>query len=117
MIGLLKPSLLVLEFPHNPKMQELPDDLFSVASLFVDQKESCFSESGDITVPMNKGTFNPANYKGELGDLIISKIDGRSTPDEITVFKSVGLAIQDHAIANFAYAKACRGNIGQDIKI
>jgi len=102
---------------YNPKMQELPDELFSVASLFVDQKESCFSESGDITVPMNKGTFNPANYKGELGDLIISKIGGRTSPDEITVFKSVGLAIQDLAMAVFAYKKACLNEAGQQIVI
>ena len=102
---------------YNPKMQELPDDLFSVASLFVDQKDSCFSESGDIIVPMKKGTFKPKNYKGEIGGLISSKIIGRVSPDEITVFKSVGLAIQDLAMANFAYTKACRGNIGQDIKI
>lgn len=102
---------------YTPKMQELPDELFSVASLFVDQKESCFSESGDITVPMEKGTFKPDNYKGAIGDLILSKIGGRTAPDEITVFKSVGLAIQDLAIANFAYAKACHASLGQDIKI
>ncbi len=102
---------------YNPGMQELPEDLFSVASLFVDQKDSCFSESGDIIVPMKKGTYKPENYKGEIGGLISSKIIGRVSPDEITVFKSVGLAIQDLAIANFAYTKACRGNIGQDIKI
>jgi len=102
---------------YSPKMQELPDELFSVASLFVDQKDSCFSESGDIIVPMKKGTFIPENYKGELGALITSKIGGRTSPDEITVFKSVGLAVQDLAMANFAYTKACRDNIGQDIKI
>jgi len=102
---------------YTPKMQELPDELFTVASLFVDQKESCFSESGDIIVPMNKGTFIPENYKGEIGDLITSKISGRTSPDEITVFKSVGLAIQDLAMANFAYDKACRNEAGKNIEI
>lgn len=102
---------------YNPKMQELPDELFSIASLFVDQKESCFSESGDITVPMKKGTFNPGKYKGEIGDLIISKIGGRTSADEITVFKSVGLAIQDLAMAVFAYKKTSLNEAGQKIVI
>jgi ornithine cyclodeaminase/alanine dehydrogenase len=102
---------------YNHKMRELPADLFSVASLFVDHKESCFSESGDILEPINNGTFKPENYKGEIGELISSQIIGRISPDEITVFKSVGVAIQDLAIANFVYNKACRVNIGNDIKI
>jgi ornithine cyclodeaminase/alanine dehydrogenase-like protein (mu-crystallin family) len=98
-------------------MHELPEDLFSVASLFVDQKESCFAESGDILDPVKKGTFKTANYKGEIGELISSKITGRTSPDEITVFKSVGVAIQDLAMASFAYKKACQAGTGNDIKI
>jgi ornithine cyclodeaminase/alanine dehydrogenase-like protein (mu-crystallin family) len=98
-------------------MHELPEDLFTVASLFVDHKESCFAESGDIIDPVNKGTFKAGNYKGEIGELIASKIRGRTSPDEITVFKSVGVAIQDLAIASFAYKKACLANIGNDIEI
>lgn len=102
---------------YSPKMQELPDNLFSVASLYVDHRESCFSESGDIIIPVSKGTFNPGNYKGEIGELISSKIAGRTSQDQITVFKSVGVAIQDLAIASFAYAKACETGIGNDIKL
>jgi len=102
---------------YNHRMHELPEDLFTVASLFVDHKESCFAESGDIIDPVNKGTFKAGNYKGEIGELIASKIRGRTSPDEITVFKSVGVAIQDLAIASFAYKKACQANIGNDIEI
>lgn len=102
---------------YNPTMQELPDDLFSTASLYVDQKDSCFAESGDIIIPMNKGTFKLENYKGEIGELISSGGNGRTSSSEITVFKSVGLAIQDLAIANYAYNKSSKENIGQVIKI
>ena len=102
---------------YSPKMQELPDGLFLTASLFVDHKDSCFAESGDIINPMSKGTFKSENYKGEIGELISAKITGRMTPDEITVFKSVGVAIQDLAIASFAYTKACQADKGQNIKI
>jgi ornithine cyclodeaminase/alanine dehydrogenase len=102
---------------YSPKMQELPDDLFSVASLFVDHKESCFSESGDIIIPMSRGTFRTANYRGEIGELISGKITGRTSRDEITVFKSVGVAVQDLALASYAYTKAAGAGIGQEIKI
>jgi len=102
---------------YSPKMQELPDDLFSVASLFVDHKDSCFSESGDIIIPMSRGTFSTANYRGEIGELISEKITGRISHDEITVFKSVGVAVQDLALASFAYTKAAGAGIGQEIKI
>lgn len=102
---------------YSPMMQELPDDLFSVASLYVDHKESCFSESGDIIIPMSRGTFGTANYRGEIGELISEKITGRTSQDEITVFKSVGVAVQDLALASFAYTKAAGAGIGQEIKI
>lgn len=102
---------------YKPEMQELPDDLFSVAALYVDHKDSCFSESGDIIIPLGKGTLNPDNYKGEIGELISSKITGRTSHEQITVFKSVGVAIQDLAIASFAYRKACEAGKGHDINI
>ncbi|MCU0378875.1 MAG: ornithine cyclodeaminase family protein [Bacteroidales bacterium] len=102
---------------YKPQMHELPDDLFSVASLYVDHKDSCFSESGDIITPLEKGIFNHDNYKGEIGELISSRITGRISSDQITVFKSVGVAVQDLAMASFAYRKACDAGIGQDIKL
>ncbi|MBE0675640.1 MAG: ornithine cyclodeaminase, partial [Bacteroidales bacterium] len=52
---------------YNPRMQELPNDLFTRAFLYVDHKESCFSESGDLINPMKQGTLNMDNYRGEIG--------------------------------------------------
>ncbi len=99
---------------YNPQMQELPDDLFKSALLYVDHEESCFSESGDIINPLKKGTLNMDNYRGEIGSLLVGQTIGRTTPDEITLFKSVGIAVQDHAIAEYAYAKAVERNSGND---
>lgn len=117
-LTMLKPGVHINAIgSYNPQMHELPEDLFSVASLFVDHKESCFAESGDILDPVKKGTFKTGNYKGEIGELISSKIPGRSSKDEITVFKSVGVAIQDLAMASFAYKRACDAGTGHDIEI
>lgn len=97
---------------YSPTMQELPDDIFMDATLFVDHKESCFAETADIIVPLSKGLLPDENYRGELGDLITGKIEGRKTQDEITVFKNVGIAIQDLITGHFAYEKACLENMG-----
>lgn len=100
---------------YSASMQELPDDMFLNASLFVDHKDSCFSESGDILIPLSKGLLPNENYKGEIGDLITGKIEGRKSDEEITVFKNVGIAIQDLVTAHYAYEKACRENIGTSV--
>lgn len=102
---------------YSTSMQELPDDIFLDSSLFVDHRESCFSETGDIIIPLSKGLLPEKNYKGELGDLINGKIDGRGSEDEITVFKSVGIAIQDLITGHYAYEKACREHIGTAVTL
>lgn len=100
---------------YNPCMHELPTDIFTSASLFVDHKDSCFSESGDIIIPLSEGMLPPDHYKGEIGEVLLSRIRGRISSDEITVFKSVGIAIQDLAAANYAYRQACQKGVGTDI--
>ena len=100
---------------YSEAMQELPDDMFLDSSLFVDHRESCFAETGDILVPLSKGLLPDNNYKGEIGDLITQRIGGRTSYSEITVFKSVGIAIQDLITAHYAYQKACEMNVGTTV--
>lgn len=92
---------------YSATMQELPDDIFTQASLFVDHKESCFSETADIIRPIQKDLLPTNSYKGEIGELIQTQIKGRTSDDEITVFKSVGIAIQDLFTADYVYNKSC----------
>ncbi|WP_302304036.1 ornithine cyclodeaminase family protein [Culturomica massiliensis] len=102
---------------YNPSMHELPTNIFTSASLFVDHKDSCFSESGDIIIPLSEGLLPPEHYKGEIGEVLLSRIPGRTSPEEITVFKSVGIAIQDLAAANYAYRQACQQGRGTNIQL
>ena len=91
---------------YSAAMQELPDDIFLESSLFVDHKESCFSETADILRPLEKDLLPSTSYKGEIGELIAHRIGGRKNSNEITVFKSVGVAAQDLYTADYAYNKA-----------
>lgn len=102
---------------YAPGMRELPDDIYVGSSLFVDHRDSCFSESGDIIVPLSKGLLPDEAYKGEIGEVLTGKVRGRESRDEITVFKSVGIAVQDLVTANYAYMKACREMEGANITI
>lgn len=102
---------------YNPKMQELPEDMLASASLIVDHKDSCFSESGDILIPLSKGILDEKHYKGEIGDLLTGKARGRDSEEEITIFKSVGIAIQDLATAAYAFRKSCECDVGSEVTI
>lgn len=102
-------------FSHD--MRELPDDVFVDAALFVDHKESCFSESGDIIVPLEKGYINDSNYKGEIAELIFKEVEGRATADQRTIFKSVGVATQDLTVAQYIYNRSMEAGFGVEVEL
>ncbi len=90
---------------YKPNMQEIDPLIIKQAALFVDSRESVLKESGDVIKPINDGVFSDNIIKAEIGDLINNKIPGRQNNDEITIFKSVGLGVQDLFVANAIYNK------------
>jgi ornithine cyclodeaminase/alanine dehydrogenase-like protein (mu-crystallin family) len=89
----------------KPDMQELPSALVVRADLWVDQEAAALSEAGDLLVPLSKGLISPAHIKGELGEVLSGRIGGRVDPEAITLFKSLGNAVQDIFAAKFVYVK------------
>ncbi len=102
---------------YKPMMQELDPYILQHASIYVDQKEACLAESGDLIKPISSGIFKSNHLKGEIGNFILKKIKGRNSEQEVTVFKSVGVAIQDFAVANKVYEKSLNGTFGQEIRL
>jgi len=102
---------------YKPLMQELDPYILQNASIYVDQMEACLAESGDLIKPIHSGLFTSNHVKGEIGNFISGKIKGRSSNAETTVFKSVGVAIQDFAVANKIYEKSLSGTFGQEIRL
>jgi ornithine cyclodeaminase len=88
--------------------RELEADLVASASLFVDRRESTVNESGDYLAAVEHG----ATIRAEIGEILIGAANGRKSEDEITLFKSLGLAIEDLASAAFLYEKARREGRG-----
>ncbi|HVT16977.1 MAG TPA: ornithine cyclodeaminase family protein [Thermoanaerobaculia bacterium] len=76
------------------------------ARLFVDSRESAVNESGDFLIPRREGAIGDTHIQGELGELVLGRVVGRRSPDEVTLFKSLGLAVEDLAASHHVYRKA-----------
>lgn len=90
---------------YQPQMQEIDPEIIKQARLFVDSKEAVLKESGDLIIPINRILFTENIMQAEIGELINKKSDGRKNEEEITIFKSVGLGVQDLFMANTIYEK------------
>lgn len=91
---------------YKPNMQEISSDIIVTSKVFVDELKSCLVETGDLIKPIEKGIYSREQIAGEIGQLCLNYITGRESDDQITVFKSVGNAIQDFFISNAAYEKS-----------
>lgn len=89
-----------------PTTREIDSATMAASSLFVDRRESTINEGGDYLFALREGAIGPDHIKAEIGELLTGAKTGRSSTDEITVFKSLGLAIEDLASADYLYRKA-----------
>ena len=100
-----------------PAARELDTAAVVNASLFVDRRESTVNEAGDYLIPMKEGAIDASHIRAELGDVLTGAHDGRSTGSEITLFKSLGIAIEDLASAHLIHRKALALGIGTSIEL
>jgi ornithine cyclodeaminase len=84
----------------------------AAASLFVDRVESTVNEAGDFLLAMRDGVIGPDHIRAELGELLKGDKPGRTSADEITLFKSLGIATEDLFAAEYVYRKAGRLDVG-----
>ena len=96
--------------------RELDTDAVVRSRLFVDRRESALAEAGDFLIARKEGAVADPHIVGELGDVLIGAVQGRTSPSEITLFKSVGLALEDVAAAQHIYAKARASGIGKFVE-
>ena len=99
-----------------PGKQELDPAILGRAKIVVDDWEQA-SHSGEINVPLTKGIITKQNVWGTICEIVAGLKLGRTSPDEITVFASTGLAVQDAVTANLAYKKALAKGIGKTVEI
>lgn len=97
---------------YSPAAREIDTATMAAATLFVDRRESALNEAGDYLIAAKEDAIGPEHIRAELGEVLIGAHAGRSSPDEITVFKSLGLAVEDLAAVAHVYQKAQRQGVG-----
>lgn len=100
---------------YTPDMQEVPAETLQRAKIFVDSRAASLEEAGDLIQPMRAGLFDESRIRGELGEVVLGKVSGRESQEEITYFKSVGIAAQDAMAAQVALNNAHTMNIGTEV--
>jgi ornithine cyclodeaminase/alanine dehydrogenase-like protein (mu-crystallin family) len=91
---------------HSPNSREIDSGTMAAARIFTDRRESALNEAGDYLLAAKEGLVSPESIVGEIGELLIGTKPGRTSATEITLFKSLGLAIEDVACADYLYRKA-----------
>ena len=97
--------------------REFDGAAMAAASLFVDRRESTLNESGDYLDAVRETGIGPDHIRAELGELLIGQHPGRESRDEITLFKSLGLAVEDLAAAQFCIARARERGVGTEVNL
>ncbi len=101
---------------HTPKMRELDTLTVQRSRVICDLTDACKAEAGDFIIPVQTGDWNWENVAGDLGGVINGNVPGRTSATDITLFKSVGLAIQDVSAAKAVFDEAVRRGIGTEFQ-
>lgn len=115
--GWLKPGTHINGIgSHAPKMRELDTLTVQKSRIICDLTAACRAEAGDFLIPAEAGEWSWDQVAGQLGEVINGTVAGRTSPQEITLFKSVGLAVQDLSVARAVFDEAVKRNIGTEFE-
>jgi len=101
---------------HTPNARELDTAVIARSKLVGDSREACLNEAGDVILPIQEGAIDASHIHADLGEIVTGAKPARESAEEITVFKSNGLAIQDVATAKLVYERAVAAGIGTTIE-
>ncbi|MGQ9709828.1 MAG: ornithine cyclodeaminase family protein [Anaerolineae bacterium] len=102
---------------YTPQMREIPTETVLRARVVIDHRTASLAEAGDLLIPIQEGRMTEQHIWAELGEIAAGLKPGRLSPDEITLFKSVGVAVQDVAAAAAVLEAARRQNLGVEISL
>lgn len=101
----------------RPDQREMDTALVARARVFVDSRAGALAEAGDIVIPMAEGAFDAYHVAAELGEVAAGAAPGRTSAAEVTLFKSLGMAVEDVAAAQLAYERATARGLGRGVVI
>jgi ornithine cyclodeaminase/alanine dehydrogenase-like protein (mu-crystallin family) len=100
---------------YTPEMQEAPAELIAKALVTVDSRAACLAEAGDLIVPIRAGLVSEDVVHAEIGEIVAAMKTGRTSKDQFTFFKSVGVAVQDAVAGQFALRNAEAMGLGTEV--
>lgn len=100
-----------------PKARELDTETVRRARVFVDRIESALNEAGDFLIPKAEGAIGDDHLQGEIGELLLSRIEGRRTAEEITIFKSLGIGAEDAVCVEDLARRAREEGLGIEVDL
>lgn len=101
----------------RPTHREMDAALVARADLYVDSRDAALVEAGDIVLAIKNGAIGPSHIKGELGEVVARTCEGRRADNRVTIFKSLGLAVEDVAAAHLVYERARAKGMGKDLAL
>ncbi len=114
----LKPGVHVNAIgSFRPEVQEIPAETVARAKVFVDSLPISLGETGDLIIPIQQGLIKESHIRGEIGQVATGRVLGRQSEEEITLFKSVGLAVQDVVVASLVLNHAISLGLGVEVEI
>jgi ornithine cyclodeaminase len=99
-----------------PHTREVDGAAIARSRLYCDRRESLLNEAGDFLLAQKEGAVTPQDVQGEIGEVLIGKVPGRTSPDEITLFKSLGMSVEDLAAAQLVLAAAQQAGVGTRVR-
>jgi ornithine cyclodeaminase len=98
-----------------PQMRELDTATIADSAFYVDRRESAENEAFDYRDALESGAVGPGHIRGEIGEVLIGAAPGRQSPEELTVFRSLGLAVEDLAAAEYVVRRAREAGVGTEV--
>lgn len=110
-------TLVVSVGACRPDHREVDPDLLRRSWLIVDSRRSALTESGDVIQGIAEQRFGPDHIRGEIGDVILGRVPPRRSPEDVVIFKSLGLAVEDVAVASMVLQLAEERGIGSQVTL
>jgi alanine dehydrogenase len=101
----------------RPDQREMDPALVARARLYVDSRAAAVVESGDVVMGISEGRFTVSHLQGELGEVVLGRVPGRTAADQITIFKSLGMAVEDVVAADLVFRRAVETGAGTELTL
>jgi ornithine cyclodeaminase len=101
----------------RPDQREMAPALVARGRLFVDSKKAALIESGDVVMNIAEGHFDASHLRGEIGELVLGRVAGRTADADVTIFKSLGMAVEDVVAADLVFRRASESGAGTELTL